>query len=108
MTVPDCKLEYENVGVKVFGKPRYFTTLRWGVVERTKYNAANLKKVFEEVTERRSEQTSKGQRRITFPSKRGLCKTLVCFPFSPQLYPASNPEPDTLETARCFHGTWLT
>ncbi|MCJ1424450.1 hypothetical protein MMC29_002338 [Sticta canariensis] len=77
MTVPDCKLEYENLAVKVFGKPRHFTTLNLGLVDRTKYDAASLKKVFEEVTERRSEQTSKGQRRITFPSKRGLCKTFV-------------------------------
>lgn len=82
MTVPDCKLEYENLAVKVFGKSRHFTTLNFGLVDRTKYDAANVKKVFEEVTERRSEKISKGQRRITFPSKRGLCKTLVSFPFS--------------------------
>lgn len=73
MTVPDCMLEYETVAAKVFGRPRFFTTLRFGLVDRTKYKATTLKKVFEDVTERRSE--SKGQRRITFPSKRGLCKT---------------------------------
>ena len=88
MTVPDCKLEYENVAEKVFGKPRHITTLNFGLVDRTKYDAANLKKVFEEVTKRRSEQISHGQR-ITFPSKSGLCKTLVSFPFSPKSYPAT-------------------
>lgn len=82
MTVPDCMLEYETLAAKVFGRPRLFTALRFGLVDRTKYKATDLKKVFEDVTERRSEQTSKDQRRITFPSKRGLCKTLVPFPFS--------------------------
>lgn len=75
MTVPDCMLEYESLAAEVFGRPRFFRALRFGVVDRTKYEAAKLKKVFEEVTERRREQTIQGQRRIAFPSKRGLCKT---------------------------------
>lgn len=78
MTVPDCMLEYESLAAEVFGRPRFFTTLRFGVVDRTKYEAAKLKKVFVDVTERRRE-TIQGQRRIAFPSKRGLCKTLVSF-----------------------------
>ena len=75
MTVPDCITEYENLSQEVFGKPRFFTTLRFGVGNRTKYRAAKLKKVFEDVTERRSEQSEDG--RVTFPSERGLCRTLV-------------------------------
>lgn len=104
MTVPDCKLEYEKVAVKVFGKPRHITTLNFGIVDRTKYDAAKLRKVFEEVTERRSEQISHGQR-ITFPSKRGLCKTLVSFPFSPKAYPATpNPTRSKQRDFFMLHG----
>lgn len=67
MTVPDCMLEIKTLAAKIFGKPRFFTALRFGLVDRTKYMAATLKKSFEDVTERHSE--SKDQRRITFPSK---------------------------------------
>ena len=75
MTVPDCIAEYKNLGGEVFGKPRFFTTLRFGVVNRTKYKAENLKRVFEDFTARRSEQLSEPHGRVAFPSKRGLCKT---------------------------------
>ena len=75
MTVPDCISEYETLGQEVFGKPRFFTTLRFGVGNKTKYRANELKKVFENVTERRSEQSSHG--RVKFPSERGLCRTSV-------------------------------
>lgn len=104
MTVPDCMLEYETLAAKVFGRPRFVTTLNFGLVDRTKYKAIRLKKVFEDATERRSEQISKGQRRITFPSKRGLCKTLVSFPFSFTKH-IHNPKPGTLGTASYTHGT---
>lgn len=77
MTVLDCIHEYKSLGEEVFGKSRIFSSLRFVMENRPKYKAANLKKVFEDVTERRSEQTSEIPRRITFPSKRGLCKTLV-------------------------------
>ena len=76
MTVPDCIDEYEKLGGNVFGKPRFFTMLNFGFVDRTKYDAENLKRVFQDVTKRRTEKDM-GQRRITFPSKRGLCKTSV-------------------------------
>lgn len=100
MTVPDCMLEYETLGAKAFGRPRIFNTLRFGLVDRTKYKADDLKKVFENVAERRSEQTSSDQRRIPFPSKRGLCKTSVSSRF---------PAPIILhkpkaETAKYTHG----
>lgn len=77
MTVPDCISEYENLGEEVFGKPRMLYTLRYGLGNRTKYKAANLEKVFREVAERRSEQLCQPHSKITFPSERGLCKTLV-------------------------------
>lgn len=79
MTVPDCKAEYENLGQEVFGKPRMFYTLRYGVGERFKYKAARLEKVFKGVARRRNEQPTQAYGKITFPSERGLCKTLVCY-----------------------------
>ena len=75
MTVLDCINEYENLGEKVFGKPRLFYTMRFVLGDRTKYNAARLQKVFEEVTARRNEYLAEPDRSITFPSGRGLCKT---------------------------------
>jgi hypothetical protein len=77
MTVQDCLFEYESLGGEIFGKPRIFTQLRFFVGNRTKYKSAVLKKVLESVTARRSELLLETDSRITFPSKRGLCKTLV-------------------------------
>lgn len=85
MTVPDCIVEYEKLGEKVFGRPRHLITLNLGLIDRTKYDAEDLTKVFQDVAKRRSEQGNRNQRRITFPSKRGLCKTLVSFPFFAQI-----------------------
>lgn len=83
MTVPDCMSEYESLGAKMFGRPRHFTKLKSvGLRDRPKYSATNLKKVFEDLTERRSEKMSEGQRRIAFQSRKGLCNTLVSFLFS--------------------------
>jgi hypothetical protein len=75
MTVPDCLYEYERLGGEIFGKPRFFIQLHFGLGNRTKYKAARLKKVFEAVTARRSEFLQETDARITFPSKRGLCRT---------------------------------
>ena len=76
MTVPDCVHEYRSLGQKVFGKPRFFITINFGVGNRHKYEAARLVKVFKEVTKRRNEK-SDGEvyGKITFPSGRGLCTT---------------------------------
>jgi hypothetical protein len=74
MTVPDCLHEYESLGGEIFGKPRFFCQIRFGLGNRTKYDGARLRKVFEDVTARRSAQNDS---RITFPFKRGLCKTSV-------------------------------
>lgn len=74
MTVKDCMDEYENLGGEIFGKPRFFTQLNFGIIKRTKYKGERLKRVFEDVTARRSELATTDNR-ITFPSKAGLCKT---------------------------------
>jgi hypothetical protein len=74
MTVPDCLHEYEILGGEIFGKPRFFTQLHFGVISRTKYQGKKLEEVFEEVTTRRSELSDST---FTFPLKRGLCKMSV-------------------------------
>src|SRR5438034_7689500 len=83
MTVPDCLQEYGHLGGEIFGKPRFFTQLRFGLITRTKYKGARLKRVFEDVTARRSEHVQGTDNRITFRSRRGLCKTLVSLTFFP-------------------------
>lgn len=79
MTVPDCMLEYKTLASKVFGRPQIFTKIHFGLRDRPKYKAENLRKAFEDITERRSTRTDQ---KITLSSKRGLCKTLVPFSFS--------------------------
>ena len=78
MTVPDCICEYEKVGQRVFGKPRFFTKINFAVGNRYKYNAESLEKVFKEVTKRRNKNPD-GETfgKITFPSEKGLCTTYV-------------------------------
>lgn len=77
MTVDDCVSEYITLGGKVFGKPRLVSTLRFGVAYRMKYKSAGLKNVFEDVAIRRCEQSRDVPQRVTFPSKRGMCRTWV-------------------------------
>jgi len=77
MSVPECIKEYKALGERVFGSPYFFTTLRFGVVKQPKFNATNLKEVFEDVTARRSERANASHERMRFPFKRGVCKTLV-------------------------------
>lgn len=77
MPVKDCIDEYEKLGEKVFGDPRHFTELNYPFIpsfRRTKYNADKLKKVFEEVTNRRNRWTTDETRDMTFPTEQGLCK----------------------------------
>ncbi len=80
MTVPDCLDEYRNLGQEIFGRPRTFFTLRFGLGERYKYKATRLEKVFKDVCKRRNEEPDQAHGKIFFPSAQGLCKTLV---FSP-------------------------
>ena len=75
MTVPDCIDEYRSLGNEVFGKPRFFSFLRLGVGNRSKYKASRLEKVFQEVSAKRNEYLKEPHRSVLFPSGRGLCKT---------------------------------
>ena len=75
MSVPDCINEYKTLGEEVFGRPRVFSTLRFGLGNRTKYKAARLEKVFKDVTVRRNEYLADPDPNIRFPSGRGMCKT---------------------------------
>ena len=77
MTVPDCKNEYKTLGEMVFGKPRIFFTLRYGLGERFKYNALVLEDVFKDVARRRNCEPDQIHGRITFPLREALCKTSV-------------------------------
>ena len=75
MTVQDCIEEYRNLGEEVFGNPRFFCTLNFGLGDIARYSAARLEKVFESVSARRNEHLPEPDRNITFPSGRGLCRT---------------------------------
>ena len=75
MTVADCIHEYENLAEEVFGKPRFFTTLRFAFGDRTKYSADRLQRVIERVTAGRDERVNGSQRRPKFSYRRDLCKT---------------------------------
>lgn len=75
MTVQDCIEEYKSLGEEVFGTPRIFCTLRFGLGDRAKYSAARLQKVFESVSARRDQYSAEPGRSIIFPSGRGMCKT---------------------------------
>ena len=76
MTVPDCIAEYMRIGQHVFGKPRFFYTLRFKVGNRYKYKSSRFEKVFQDVIRRRNERLKHSATgRITFPSGKGLCTT---------------------------------
>lgn len=75
MAVPDCIDEYKSLGEEVFGRPRVFSTLRFGLGDRTKYKAARLEQVIKDVTARRNEYLAEPDPSIRFPSGRGMCKT---------------------------------
>ena len=76
MSVPDCIDEYKHLGEEVFGRPRFFSTSRFGFGNRTKYKAAILERVFIDISRRRDgDRSPLPERSRTFPSGRGLCKT---------------------------------
>lgn len=78
MTVLDCIKEYESLGGKIFGKPRFLTELHFPIITtRAKYDATKLKDIFEDVTRRRDQLTKEVHRNTKFPSERDLCRTLV-------------------------------
>ena len=76
MTVPDCIAEYKFLSQEVFGKPRIFFTLRFGIGSRCKYKASKMEKILKDLTQRRNEKPGRNASgRITFPSGKGLCTT---------------------------------
>ena len=73
MTVADCIIEYQRIGEQVFGKPRMFSTLRFGFGNRPKYQASRLEECFRGIASRRDDASE--ERKRLFPSGRGMCKT---------------------------------
>lgn len=53
MTVADCLEEYETMGQKIFGNPRWISQRHIGIVKRPKYDAKAMADAFLEVTDRR-------------------------------------------------------
>ena len=73
MTVPDCLAEYDMLGEQVFGNPRTVTELNFALTTRTKYNADKLKQIYQDVTERRAEKTTK-KAAPTFETNTHTCR----------------------------------
>ena len=72
MPISDCIDEYKSLCKNVFGRPRFFSTLRFGLGDRPKYDAARLEKTFKDVIAKHNEYPGNN---IRFPSGRLLCKT---------------------------------
>lgn len=70
MTVDDCIKEYETLGEEVFGNPRppSMKGLLWH-----KFDSKVLRRVIEEVTNRRAEINFNGQ--VTYPCPKNRCQT---------------------------------
>lgn len=80
MTVADCLDEYENLGQRVFGKPRLISQRNVPIVPWPKYSARGLEKVFRDVTRRRCEASAIKQHNFnvpTFPTIEGTCNVWV-------------------------------
>ena len=72
MTVLDCLEEYETLGHRVFGKPRHLHSMTIGFGNRTKYDSRKVQEVFEDVAERRGEESD---HKVTFKSRSQTCRT---------------------------------
>lgn len=77
MPVSDCLREYETVGSRVFGRPRFFTQIRFGIFRRAKFCESDLEEVVQEVTDRRCEKRPLCNDPVTFHVKYwdDLCRT---------------------------------
>jgi hypothetical protein len=76
MTVADCLEEYENLGRRVFGKPRRASLRHNPASLWNKFSARRLKKVFKDVAKRRCELDARGNHTFvdpTFPTMEGTC-----------------------------------
>lgn len=76
MTVPDCLHEYKTLGERVFGKPRPLGVVgsAIGFTKWTKYDAANLERVFRDVSARRGEQSDEPTP-LSIKTMSKLCQT---------------------------------
>ena len=76
MTVYDCIDEYKTLCGDVFGRPRFSSTLKFGLGNRPKYEAARLEETFKGIIARHDQYLSGlSGSASTFASGRGLCKT---------------------------------
>jgi hypothetical protein len=77
MNVADCLREYETLGKRVFGHPRFFSQRKLAIIRRPRYRAEHLEEVFLDVTHRRSEKRDKRVGPVTFQNKPWelLCRT---------------------------------
>lgn len=75
MSVADCLHEYKTLGGEIFGKPRFFTELKFILISRAKYDSKVLERVFQGVAERHREVSDHNYDYALFPSERGLCGT---------------------------------
>ena len=77
MTVRDCLEEYKTLGGEIFGRPRFFIQLNFGLGNRTKYDTRTFQKVLERVVSKRShEMEAEGDTKTSFRSlRKDLCKT---------------------------------
>lgn len=76
MTVAHCITEYENLAQRIFGRPRFFIAMRFGMGSRCKYDHNAAEKVFQDVVERRNQQAPGGRFvKVRFPMGRGACAT---------------------------------
>jgi hypothetical protein len=76
MTVKDCLEEYRTLGDRVFGNPRKVHKMKPipDFVGRDKFDAQDLKDVFQDFTYRRAEKRDKFAGPVTFPTRPGVCK----------------------------------
>ena len=71
MPVSDCVYEYTNLLGELFGHPRRFNVLNsFGIVRRTKYDAARAERAYQSLVERRLELEA----RHSFDMDSDLCR----------------------------------
>ena len=76
MNVPDCILEYQQLGGRIFGHPRRIISMALHL-KRNRYSATNFEKVINELIDRRKEgNIARGgfKQDTPFEVERGLCK----------------------------------
>ena len=75
MPVADCLHVYETLGNRIFGKPRFFTQISFGIIKRTKFKRSVLEDECRSIVSKRREISSNESGDATFPSDLGVCGT---------------------------------